>query len=218
MEELIYLSVRIACAFYLLAKVYGWRKRIAGICSLLYGKTSQEKDAARTDVSVSSSEDGIIGASRYVYLDEDAGKTVAPFMSQPLESNFIGEEEEVRQEDVECSLPLERMKLLREEQESLDMDSPVVENISLVLSLKDMELVGEVLAAGGAAGEEKALQAARVLFTIRQTSLFDVFVSDAENSEMVEYLIERYLDEDGTPRKVKVRPDSGSGYDWRSHF
>ena len=43
MEELIYLSVRIACAFYLLARVYGWRKRIAGICSLLYGKTSQEK-------------------------------------------------------------------------------------------------------------------------------------------------------------------------------
>lgn len=221
MEELIYLSVRVACAVYLLVRVYGWRKRIAGICSRLYGKTLPKKDAEKetsAGAETSSSDIGVIGDSHYVYLDEDAGKTAAPFMSQPLESDFIGEEEEIRQEDVECSLPFERMRLLREEQESLDVDSPDVESISPVLSLKDMELVGEVLAAGGAAGEEKALQAARVLFTIRQSSLFDVFVSNAENSGMVEYLIERYLDETGTPKRMRARAVSESAYDWRSHF
>ncbi len=41
-----------------------------------------------------------MGNTRYVYLDENAGKTAAPFMSQPLERNFIGEEEDVQQEDV----------------------------------------------------------------------------------------------------------------------
>ena len=46
------------------------------------------------------SEDEVMGSTRYVYLDENAGKTAAPFMSQPLEKNFIGEEENVEQEEV----------------------------------------------------------------------------------------------------------------------
>lgn len=218
MEELIYLSVRIACAFYLLAKVYGWRKRIAGICSLLYGKTSQEKDAERTDVSVSSSEDGIIGASRYVYLDEDAGKTVAPFMSQPLESDFIGEEEDVSQEDVECTLPLEKMKLLREVQEEQDAESPDVESISPVLSSRDMEVLGDYLTHQKDADEEKAIQAARVLFSIRQTSLIDVFLSNIENSGIIEELIDRYLDEDGNPKLLKHNDVNRNSSDWQKYI
>ena len=218
MEELIYLSVRIACAFYLLAKVYGWRKRIAGICSLLYGKTSQEKDAERTDVSVSSSEDGIIGASRYVYLDEDAGKTVAPFMSQPLESDFIGEEEDVSQEDVECTLPLEKMKFLREVQEEQDAESPDVESISPVLSSRDMEVLGDYLTHQKDADEEKAIQAARVLFSIRQTSLIDVFLSNIENSGIIEELIDRYLDEDGNPKLLKHNDVNRNSSDWQKYI
>ena len=50
-----------------------------------------------------------MGKTRFVYLDENAGKTVAPYMSQPLEqgTDYIGEDEEIREEDVECLLPLE---------------------------------------------------------------------------------------------------------------
>ena len=139
MEELIYFCVRIVCIGYLLYSVYRWRRRIETVCTLLYGKPcvkKEKKEAAVTESAVSDAE--VMGSTRYVYLDENAGKTAAPFMSQPLERIFIGEEEDVQQEDVECNLQLDKMKLLQEVQEDLDAESPEVESVSPVLSSRDM--------------------------------------------------------------------------------
>lgn len=44
MEELIYLCVRIACIGYLLYRVYGWKKRIGAICTLLYARPCVKKE------------------------------------------------------------------------------------------------------------------------------------------------------------------------------
>ena len=44
MEELIYLCVRIVCISYLLYSVYGWRKHIEIICTLLYAKPVSQKE------------------------------------------------------------------------------------------------------------------------------------------------------------------------------
>ena len=55
-----------------------------------------------------------MGSTRFVYLDEDAGTGVAPYMSQPLEmsADYIGEEDEIQDGEVECNLSLEEMELL----------------------------------------------------------------------------------------------------------
>ena len=93
MEELIYLCVRIVCTGYLLYSVYGWRKRIETVCAMLYGRPPVKKgkpEPSGTESAVSDAE--VMGSTRYVYLDENAGKTAAPFMSQPLDRNFIGDE------------------------------------------------------------------------------------------------------------------------------
>lgn len=217
MEELIYLCVRIVCIGYLLYRVYGWRRRIEIVCTLLYGKPCVKKEKKETVVTESAvSDTEVMGSTRYVYLDENAGKTAAPFMSQPLERNFIGEEEDVQQEDVECNLQLEKMKLLQEVQEDLDAESPEVESVSPVLSSRDMEVLGEYLAHQKDADEEKAVQAARVLFSIRQTSLIDVFLSNMENSAIVEELIDRYLDEDGNPKQLKYNDRNSN--DWKKYI
>ena len=68
------------------------------------------------------------------------------------------------------------------------------------------------------ADHEKAMQAARVLFSIRQTSLIDVFLSNMENSAIVEELIDRYLDEDGNPRPLKVKDGNEPSDDWRKYI
>lgn len=219
MEELIYLCVRIACIGYLLFRVYGWKKRIGAICTLLYARPCVKKERKETGGTESAAPDAeVMGNTRYVYLDENAGKTAAPFMSQPLERNFIGEEEDVQQEDVECNLQLEKMKLLQEVQEDLDAESPEVESVSPVLSSRDMEVLGEYLAHQKDADEEKAVQAARVLFSIRQTSLIDVFLSNMENSAIVEELIEKYLDEDGNSKPLKVKDGNEPSDDWRKYI
>ena len=219
MEELIYFCVRIVCIGYLLYSVYGWRRRIETVCTLLYGKPCVKKEKKETAVTESAVSDAeVMGSTRYVYLDENAGKTAAPFMSQPLERNFIGEEEDVQQEDVECNLQLEKMKLLQEVQEDLDAESPEVESVSPVLSSRDMEVLGEYLTHQGEADHEKAMQAARVLFSIRQTSLMDVFLSNMENSAIVEELIDRYLDEDGNPKPLKVKDGNEPSDEWRKYI
>lgn len=219
MEELIYLCVRTASIGYLLYSVYGWKKRIETICAVLYGKPSVKKEKPEPAAAEpAASDDEVMGRTRYVYLDGDAGKTAAPFMSQPLERAFIGEEEDVEQEDVECGLQLEKMKLLQEVQEDLDAESPEVESVSPVLSSKDMEVLGEYLAHQDEAGEEKAMQAARVLFSIRQTSLTDVFLSNMENTAIVEELIDRYLDEDGNPRPLKMKDGNEPSDEWRKYI
>lgn len=68
-------------------------------------------------------------------------------MSQPLEqgTDYIGEDEEIREEDVECLLPLEEMELLRKEQEELDSALPETEVITQAVTLEEFSLVGDVL-------------------------------------------------------------------------
>ena len=48
MEELIYFCVRIVCIGYLLYCVYGWRRRIETVCTLLYGKPCVKKEKKET--------------------------------------------------------------------------------------------------------------------------------------------------------------------------
>ena len=76
MEEMMYLSVRLGCAVYLLYKVWGQKARIREWCDLLYTPVKKEE----TVPAVSGDEPDVMGSTRFVYLDEDAGKTAAPFI------------------------------------------------------------------------------------------------------------------------------------------
>ena len=109
MEGLVYLSVRVGCAAYLLYKVWGQKKKVHELCDLLYMPVKKEQMISMSPEPADEKE--VIGKTRFVYLDENAGKTAAPYMSQPLEqgTDYIGEDEEIREEDVECLLPLEEM-------------------------------------------------------------------------------------------------------------
>lgn len=216
MEELIYISVRLICLIYILYKIWGWRSKVNEVCSLFYEK-GPEKDIVKkslVDSPVKIEEVNVVGSTRFVYLDENAGKTVAPYMSQPLESDFIGEDKDVPEEEVECKLPLEEMKMFKEEQEELDEISPGVDVVSQVVTPADLSLTGDVLMKLNDADKDegKALHAARTLFAIRHTYLFDIFTSQVENAETISTLMEEYLDENGNPlpRKKEVKQSACS--------
>ena len=143
MEEIVYLSIRLGCTAYLLYKVWEQKKRIGKICDLLYTprkKTETEKDHCRNPESAAD----VMGATRFVYLDENAGKTVAPYMSQQLEmgSDLIGKDEDISEDEVECKLPLEEMRMLKDEQEELDSRSPEAEAIVPAVTPADLLNVG----------------------------------------------------------------------------
>ena len=216
MEEVVYLSVRLGCTAYLLYKVWGWRKKVREICDLLYVKEPSAGPEKENPGPVD--EAGVIGSTRFVYLDEDAGKTVAPYMSQPLDmdTDYIGEEEEIPEEEVECKLPLEEMKMLKEEQEELDMASPEVDSISQAVTPDDLNNAGDVLLGLNDADkdESKSRRAAITLHTIRETDLFEVFSSQVENKGIIENLMGKYLDGDGNPLPVRKRENRKPEYNW----
>ena len=212
MEGLVYLSVRVGCAAYLLYKVWEQKKKVRELCDLLYTPAKREQMISMSPEPADEKE--VMGKTRFVYLDENAGKTAAPYMSQPLEQGT----DYIREEDVECLLPLEEMELLRKEQEELDSTLPETEVITQAVTLEEFSLVGDVLMRVNGADQDadKRSSAARTLFAIRNTSLFDLFISQVGNEEAVNKLLEENLDEDGNPRPLKKGGKrNNGGVDWR---
>lgn len=219
MEEIVYVSVRLICAAYILKKVWGFKAEVRQVCDLLCSNARQGE--VKKEESVQIDNGAVIGETKFVYLDENAGTTVAPYMSQPLESSAIEEAGDIIDvDDVECNLLLEEMKLLKEEQERLDADSPEVETISGAVTQADLENMGDVLFRidGAAADEEKSLRAAKTLYAIRETEMFTVISSQVENKDFITELMDKYLDEDGNPlpKDGRNKVALNTGKDWRT--
>lgn len=223
MEEIIHLSVRLACASYILYKVWGQKKKVGEICDLLYMKersAGEKKWKPETPPSKQTDEPNVMGSTRFVYLDENAGQTAAPYMTQPLEMNagYTEDNEDVPEEEVECKLSLEEMKMLKEEQEEMDETAPEVDTITQVVTSADLDNASDVLFQLNDADkdEDKSRRAAFTLHAIRQTDLFEIFSSQVENKNLIANLMGKYLDGEGNalPQKAKEKEDI-SRRDWK---
>lgn len=216
-----YIAVKVICYTYIIYKVWGWNKKIREICGLLYTPKGKSEEKNKTPSEKVSALD-VIGGTRFVYLDENAGQTVAPVLSEPLgtdQEEIPEEDKQVSPDEVEYSLSMDKLKLLGEEQASLDALPRNTEALTGAVSIHDLNLAGDVLMGvdGTDRDEEKGLRAARTLRHIRGTDLFDIFVSQMENAEAVNALIDRYLDENGLPRTQKTQRKANLPIEnWRS--
>lgn len=221
MEEVIYLSVRAACAAYILYKVWQAKSQVKRICDALYAvSSSAQAEKKGTPLPEPIPEADVMGGTQSVYLDENTGETGAPFLSLPLEKGFIGEEAEMPEEDVECTLDLERMRLLQEEQEELDAMNIPTEAVSQPVTQADLVNMADVLFNRNRAreNEEQSSRAALTLQAIRETEMFAVIEAQVENKEVIEELMGRYLDEEGNPKPVKggTSPKDAAEKDWKT--
>lgn len=220
MEEVIYLSVRTACTAYILYKVWQTKDSVRRICDALYAMpSSSQTEKKETPLPEPTSGVDVMGGTQSVYLDENTGETGAPFLSLPLEKDFIGEEAEMPEEDVECTLDLERMRLLQEEQEELDAMNIPTEAVSQPVTQADLMNMADVLFNRNRAreNEEQSSRAALTLHAIRETEMFAVIEAQVENKAVIEELMDQYLDEEGNPKPIKssVFLPKTAGQDWR---
>ena len=219
MEEIVYLSIRCGCTAYLLYKVWKQKERIGKICDLLY--TPRNRPQAEKDNGEPGNAQDVMGATRFVYLDENAGKTVAPYMSQQLEtgSDFIGADKDIPEDEVVFNLLLEEMIILKDEEEYLDSRSPETEAIAPMVTPADLLNVGDVLLNLNGAGsdENKSYRAAMTLHSIRETDMFELFSSQVENKKLIEELMGKYVDKEGNALPLKrERKESKHVTDWRN--
>lgn len=223
MEEIVYLSVRLACASYILYKVWGQKKRVREICDLLYTKepsAGEKKREPEAPPSKQADELNVMGSTRFVYLDENAGQTAAPYMTQPLEMNagYTEDNEDVSEEEVECKLSLEEMKMLKEEQEELDETAPEVDTITQVVTPADLDNASDVLFQLNDADkdEDKSRHAAFTLHAIRETDLFEIFSSQVENKNLIANLMGKYLDKEGDGLSViRIKSETRLTENWK---
>ena len=202
LKYVFYMSVKVICCAYIIYKVWKWKKKVREICGLLFvpqAASGAEDNATVTDVPVLD----IMGSTRYVYLDKDAGQTVAPVLSEPMETAPAEEAEtdgDLLPEEVEYDLSMDTLKIIGEEQKALDALPRDAEAVTTEpVSLNDLILAGDVLMGIDKDGldTEKQLRAARTLHRIQGTDLYDILVSQVENAETVSSLIDKYLDGNG---------------------
>ncbi len=127
-----------------------------------------------------------------------------PYMSQPLEmsADYIGEEDEIQDGEVECNLSLEEMELLRKEQEELDGMAPEAVAVTQAVTADDLSLAGDVLMKvdGADRDVEKGCAVRHVPFSCSVAPAFSTCLfPQTGNMEAVTRLLEENLDENGQP-------------------
>ena len=76
MERLVYLSVRVGCAAYLLYKVWEQKKKVRELCDLLYTPAKREQMISMSPEPADEKE--VMGKTRFVYLDRTPGRRRPP--------------------------------------------------------------------------------------------------------------------------------------------
>lgn len=176
-------------------------------------KASQQTEAQNATAAISQTQ------------TEDTGNEAppVPVRSEPLEkSDFIGEEEEISSDDVEAHLLPPEERALTEEEcfEPLPGVDPAPDpEFSSGLTFEQMSnAVGVITEAVD--DEQKVIEAAKTIYNIRHTDLFQFFTTEAGSAAMVEQLFAECLDSEGQPlpyrRQKQTIPDGP--FDWSKYI
>lgn len=241
MEKYLYLFVKTVCFAYL-----SWRLWIFLFCrsSALWGRLmawarlihsemakrrmvnmkKERRKPVMQSQAINGREEEVIGKTKIVYLEDPERRDVEPVRSEPLPaSDFIGEDDEISDDEVENSLSARHGSVndILSEEEKREMMEPVGAepdaDFSEALTYEDMKNVADVLTAQGNVSEENCIRAAKTLYNIRQTDIFGFMTSQIGNMELVENLLRECLDEQGTPLKKRKKMQDAKKtevFDW----
>ena len=208
MEPCLYFSVKALCAAYLFYRLWIalFKEKLYGLWKDIFPK-KKEKSVVPLPVPVNDGTE-VIGKTHIVYLD-DPQAAVTPVRSEKLEllSDFIGEDEDISPDDVEFNIVPKTPEDILEELERFepmdDYDPGVEEDFSTGLTFERMANAVEVLTENGNGDDTKVIEAARTIYNIRQTDLFQFFTTQISNFEQVENLLKECLDGEGNPLPVR---------------
>lgn len=200
----IYFIVRIGCMLYVLYRLWMilFRYRMFGIWNLLFNVNKPmalaDEPAERTDRRM----DDVLGKTHIVYLEAPADFTTAvPVRSEELPpSDFIGEEEEILTDAVEDTLSNTSAITLPSDEELYEdaEQTPLDTEFSRGLTYDEISNAVGVLKTA-TADVDKTLAAARTIFNLKSTELFEFFTTQVSNAESVERLLAESLGGKGLP-------------------
>ena len=244
MGTYVYLTVNIICAVYILYRLchFLFRRKAEGLWDRLYrwariirimmwrlhkrrmtAKTERKKClAARNQKKIMDAEAvapsthcEVIGKTKSVYIP-DPKKAKDPVRSEPLpESDFIGEDDDISADDVDDILEPMYDKDLQELMEpGLSESDP---DFSQAMTYDDINNM-VALASGANKDEDATIRAVETLYSIRQSDIYEFILSESDNKDRIERLMNERFDEKEVPNKHSEQLEAQtSGFDWNQY-
>lgn len=197
----IYLAVRIGCTLYLLYRLWDalFRQRLFGIWDRLLEAEPPATQTAENTKDSELSEDDVLGKTHLVYLEDPEIAATIPMRSEDLPpSDFIGEEEEIPGDAVEGTLSDASSPAQPSEEELYEdaEQTPLDTEFSRGLTYDEISNAVGVLKQA-TEDVDKTLAAARTIFDLQSTELFEFFTTQVSNTAAVERLLAECLDNTG---------------------
>lgn len=221
MENYIYLFVRLAAAGYLIYNLWNllFVENLYGVWDKIPLRTAHPKPKPQPIVAVQTATDGVVGKTNIVYLEDPELAATVPTRSDKLEpGDYIGEEEDIFDDEVEAELtPEQAREILSDDElyESQGVNGEPDPDFSSALTFNQIGNVVNVLTQG-TDDDAKAMEAAQAIYQIRHTEMFLFLTTQISNSNMVEQLLSECLDDSGRPlpkRKSRPKPPSVASFD-----
>lgn len=221
MEHNFYLFVRLTAAVYLIYQLWNliFTKKLYGIWDKIPLRTARPRPKPQPIVAVQTATDGVVGKTNIVYLEDPALAATVPTRSDKLEpGDYIGEEEDVPDDEVEAELTPEQARAILSDDELYDTSQSSGEpdpDFSSALTFNQIGNVVNVLTQG-TDDDTKAMEAAQTIYGIRHTEMFLFLTTQISNSSIVEQLLSECLDDSGRPlpeRKSRPKPPSVASFD-----
>lgn len=224
METYIHYIIRAAVCAYVLYRIWIilFVRRLFGLWERI--SVRPEKDTPEPVIMAQREVDhgDVIGKTKIVFLEDPELAAKIPARSEKLEpSGFIGEEPDIPDDEVESDFPTKPEtpeEVLEEQQRFEVMDDPAPgldPDFSTGLTFEEMaNAVGVLTAPTG--DEKQIIEAAKTIYNIRSTDLFEFFTKEVSNLDNVEQLMSDCLADDGTPltvRKSKRVPEEMKSFD-----
>ncbi len=211
METCLHFAIKLAVCGYVLyrAWVILFNGRLFGLWDRIPVLPKKRTPEPVITVTTEKENTDVVGKTTIVYLEDPELAAKVPARSEKLEpSDFIGEEPDISDEEVESDLSPEAKKqeeILEEKErfEVMDDLAPGLDpDFSTGLTYEEMANAIGVLTAP-TDDEKQIIEAAKTIYSIRDTDLFDFFTHQVSNLDNVEKLMSDCLDDDGAPLKVR---------------
>jgi len=244
MVTYVYLTVNIVCAVYILYRlwIFLFRRKAGDFWDTLYhlariirikmwrlherrmaAKAERERrrnvrnpkkdKEAQTIVSTTHCE--VIGKTKSVYIP-DPNKAKEPVRSEPMpDSDFISEDDDISADDVDYILePMDDEDLQELMEPGLSEADP---DFSQAMTYDDINNMVAV-ASGINKDEDETIRAVETLYSIRQSDIYEFILSESDNKDRIERLMNERFDEKEAPNKHSEQLEAHtSGFDWSQY-
>ena len=218
MEIYLHFAVKVVVCGYVFYRVWIilFRERLFGFWDKIPVRPPKGTPEPEMAIVTERKVNDVVGKTMIIYLDDPEQAAKVPVQSEKLEpSDFIGEEDDISDDDVESDLSKKALtpEEMQEEQERFDAQEDLAPELdpdfSTGLTFEQMENAVGVLTIS-TDNEQKIIEAATTIHRIKDTDLFEFFTNQVSNLDNVEKLMNDCLDDNGSPLPER-KSKRGSG-------